>query len=219
MVQASCQRLIALLAVSAAKARRYLSGTLWPDLAEDQASACLRSSVWRTQRVAPGLLRTSNSTIELVVGTHIDARAFVQVAQELLRDPSDDTLARCAQQAMWEDFLPGWYEDWVLTERERLRQLQLHVLEEIAVQLAVRGYYAAAVDAGLAAVHHEPLRESAHRTVARVHLMEGNRVEALKQYRRYHELLGKHLGVEPSDDFTRMVSMAPLRSQHAKASG
>jgi DNA-binding SARP family transcriptional activator len=118
---------------------------------------------------------------------------------------------------MWEEFLPGWYEDWVLTERERLRQMQLHVLEEVAVQLAARGYYAAAVDAGLAAVRHEPLRESAHRVVARIHLMEGNRVEALKQYRRYRELLAKNLGVQPSGDFASMVSLAPLGSQHAKA--
>jgi DNA-binding SARP family transcriptional activator len=167
--------------------------------------------------LAPGLLRTSASTIELAAGTAIDALAFVQAAHGLLRSPGDDTLDRCALEAMWEDFLPGWYEDWVLTERERLRQLQLHVLEEIADQLAARGRYAAAVDAGLAAIRHEPLRESAHRVVARVHLMEGNRAEALKQYRRYEDLLARHLGVQPSEDFANLVSLDPLRSQHTKA--
>jgi hypothetical protein len=57
------------------------------------------------------------------------------------------------------ELLPGWYDDWVMFERERLRQLQLHALETMAHRLAKEHRYADAVDVALAAVRLEPLRE------------------------------------------------------------
>jgi DNA-binding SARP family transcriptional activator len=64
---------------------------------------------------------------------------------------------------------PGWYDDWVLLERERLRRLRLHALEVLADKLVREGRYGEAVQATYAAVRTEPLRESAHRAVVRVH--------------------------------------------------
>jgi hypothetical protein len=42
------------------------------------------------------------------------------------------------------ELLPGWYEDWLLFDRERLRRLSLHVLEHAARQLCAAGRYATA---------------------------------------------------------------------------
>jgi DNA-binding SARP family transcriptional activator len=50
----------------------------------------------------------------------------------------------------------------------------------------------------VAAVAAEPLRESAHSALIRLHLAEGNRSEALRQYCRYRRLLRAELGVEPT---------------------
>ena len=63
-----------------------------------------------------------------------------------------------------------------------------------------------AVEAGLAAVAAEPLRESAHRALIAAHLAEGNRSEAMRQFEFYRMLLGKELGLEPS---AMMASLAP----------
>src|SRR5262249_3418614 len=87
------------------------------------------------------------------------------------------------------ELLPDWYDDWVLLERERLRELRLHALEALALRLAALGRFAEAVEAGLAAVRSEPLRESAHRVLIRLHLAEGNRHRALCQYREYTRLM------------------------------
>jgi DNA-binding SARP family transcriptional activator len=57
---------------------------------------------------------------------------------------------------------------------------------------------AQAIEAGLAAVAGEPLRESAHRALIRVHLQEGNRVEAIRQFTACKNILRDELGVEPS---------------------
>ena len=60
-----------------------------------------------------------------------------------------------------------------------------------------RGPFGKAIEVGLTAVAGEPLRESAHRALMRVHLAEGNPSEALRQYRLCRRCLGV-LGLEPS---------------------
>jgi DNA-binding SARP family transcriptional activator len=72
------------------------------------------------------------------------------------------------------------------------------VLECVCERLAARGEYARALEAGLTAVAGEPLRESAHRAVVKVHVAEGNHAEAIRQYRLYRELLHDQLGLTPS---------------------
>ncbi|MGH8932083.1 MAG: AfsR/SARP family transcriptional regulator [Egibacteraceae bacterium] len=105
-----------------------------------------------------------------------------------------------------EQLLPHWVaDDWVLLERERLRQLCLHGLEALCERLLAFGRHAEAVEAGLAAVHGEPLRESAHRMLISAHLAQGNRCEALREYLGYRRLLWDELGIEPSPLITQLV--------------
>jgi Bacterial transcriptional activator domain. len=58
----------------------------------------------------------------------------------------------------------------------------------------------------LAAVSGEPLRESAHRQLIEVHLAEGNRVEALRQYEAYRQLMRDELGLGPSPHIVNLVT-------------
>ncbi len=110
------------------------------------------------------------------------------------------------------DLLPGWYDDWVIVERERIRQLRLHALEVLCENLSRSGRHAQAVDAGLSAVAEEPLRESAQRALIAAHLREGNVSEAVRQYDRYRKLLGASLGLEPSFEVTlQSVTKRPDR--------
>jgi DNA-binding SARP family transcriptional activator len=104
------------------------------------------------------------------------------------------------------DLLPDWYDDWVLLERERFRQVRLHALEVLSTRLAAAGRMGGAIDAATLAVSIEPLRESAHRAVIRLHLDEGNVGEAMRQYETYRTLLKRDLGLEPSPAIARLVS-------------
>jgi DNA-binding SARP family transcriptional activator len=51
----------------------------------------------------------------------------------------------------------------------------------------------------------EPLRESAHSTLIEMHLAEGNRSEAWRQFQRCRRLLREELGVEPSDSMRLLL--------------
>ncbi|WP_435876791.1 AfsR/SARP family transcriptional regulator, partial [Streptomyces achromogenes] len=106
------------------------------------------------------------------------------------------------------ELLPGWDEEWVLLERERLRQLRLHALDALADGLTRQGSPALALEAALASIRIEPLRESAHRAVVAAHLSEGNVIEAVRHYRAYRQLLRDELGLEPSAQLARMIPAA-----------
>jgi DNA-binding SARP family transcriptional activator len=92
----------------------------------------------------------------------------------------------------------GWYDDWVLVERERLRQRMLHRLEELSRRLASAGRFADAVEAAIVAIGAEPLRESAQRVLIEAHVAEGNLSEARRIWREYRDLIHRELGVDPS---------------------
>ena len=62
------------------------------------------------------------------------------------------------------------------------------------------------MDAGLAAISGEPLRESAHRVLIEAHLAEGNASEALRQYETYRRLLDEELGLAPSPRMRALVA-------------
>ena len=104
-----------------------------------------------------------------------------------------------------DDLLPEWYEDWVLLERERLRQICLHGLEALSRRLGSLGLHAQAVEAGLAAVGVEPLRESAQRALIEAHLAEGNASEAIRQFDRYAVLLEQELGIRPGESLRSLL--------------
>ena len=91
-------------------------------------------------------------------------------------------------------------------EREQLRLTSLYALESICDQLLTMGRHAQASAAAMAAVHSEPLRESAHRALIRVCLAEGNASEALRQYHTYAALLRDELGLVPSELMRDLVS-------------
>jgi DNA-binding SARP family transcriptional activator len=199
------QRLVAHLCLSGRPARAAIAGHLWPDVPEDHALGSLRSTLWRLHKVAPGLIDVSGDALSLAAGVRVDVRELSDWA-ERVRDPhagvEDVTVPPAVLRG---DLLPGWYDDWVLLERERVRQLRLHTLEALAVRLLAVDRLADALEVAYAAVRAEPLRESAHRTVVRVHLAEGNLVEAIRAHSRFREMLWDELGVPPSELMTRLL--------------
>jgi DNA-binding SARP family transcriptional activator len=105
------------------------------------------------------------------------------------------------------NLLPGFYDDWALIERERVRQRVLHALEALSERLAAGGRFADAIESALLATSAEPLRESAHRSLIRAHVAEGNLTEARRAYLAYQGLMQRELGVLPSRHFTASLGV------------
>jgi DNA-binding SARP family transcriptional activator len=201
----SAQRLVALLALQERPVQRiYVAGKLWPDSSDQRAMASLRSAVWRANRPAHLVVRTRDSRLALAPHTRIDLREALVQAQSLIDGTAPDGIS-FGDFLLTGELLPDWYDDWLLIERERVRQLRLHALEALTARLVDRARYGEATETALSAIAGEPLRESAHRALIRVHLAEENPSEALRQYELFRELLAATLGLRPSRQLTALV--------------
>jgi DNA-binding SARP family transcriptional activator len=194
------QRVVAFVALHERKLLRpYVAGSLWLDRPEERAAANLRSALWRIQRLAPLLLDVDARALRIGGCVRVDLREAEEMARSELGG------GRLPPHALAADLLPDWYEDWVLIERERFRQLRLRALEAACSRLTEEGHLDEALDAGLLALSGEPLRESAHRALVRLHLAAGNAVEARRQYELCRRLLHEQLGVEPSERMRELI--------------
>lgn len=190
------QRLLAFVAVSEGSATRdRVFATLWPESDRQRATGNLRSVLWRLPKPVRGAVAAGPAAIRLDPEVQCDVVGFIGLARQLIRGVVPE---RVDLHSLNHDLLPTWYDDWVLLERERLRQLRMHALESLAATLSASGRFGEAIDAALLAVAAEPLRESAHRRLVEVHLAEGNQSEAIRHYEQYRQLLADELGVEPS---------------------
>ena len=203
------QRLVAHLCLCPRPTRTATAGRLWPDFPEDHAHGSLRSALWRLNKAAPGLIEVSGSALRLAGGVRVDVQEFNDWAQRAIAPPGGADDVAVPDGTLLGDLLPGWYDDWVLLERERLRRLRMQALEAVAARLAFVGRHCEALEAAYAAVRADPLRESAHRTVVRVHLAQGNLVEALRAYDFFRTLVEDELGVLPTEQMTRLVQGIP----------
>jgi DNA-binding SARP family transcriptional activator len=204
----SAERLVAFLAMqNRSLHRQYVAGSLWPETTDDRASANLRSSLWRLRQRGQPLVEATATHLRLREEVWVDVHEVLALVWRVIDSApilSEVNLATLSAPA---GLLPDWYEDWVLVEQERFHQLRIHALEILCERLTSFRRFGQAVEAGLAAVRGEPLRESSHRALIKAYLAEGNSGEALRQYRRYRQLLHEELGLVPSVEMNSLIGL------------
>jgi DNA-binding SARP family transcriptional activator len=201
-----CKKLLVFVALHNGRVdRRHAAGTLWPDVSDERASGNLRSVLWRLRGAGIEILEVNKMCISLRRGTVVDINVLFDWAGRVIggtATTSELTIPSCNFEAF--ELLPGWYDDWVIFERERLRQRLLHGLESLCCVLSELGRHSDAVEAGIGAVEIDPLRESAQRSLIEAHLAEGNIIEAYRVYKAYERLVHQELGVSPSQKISSL---------------
>jgi DNA-binding SARP family transcriptional activator len=201
------QRLVAVLALRGRMSRSRLAGTLWPETTEHRALARLRTGIWRINNVTDRLVVSTSGTVDLGAEVDVDVQRLIADSLAIMRaEPPSPVENAHAMLDDAGDLLPDWEDEWLLADRERLRQMRLHVLEAVAEQLTDRGSFGLAMEAALAALRMDSLRESAHRTVISIHLAEGNISDARRAYDRCRLIMVRDVGVEPSPAITRLLA-------------
>ena len=208
-VPVSSQRLLAYLSLKdRAVGRLAIAGTLWPDATELHAGASLRSALTRLDGMREAVV-SSSSGLRLAESVTVDFQSAASLARRLLqpgssRDESD--LSAAAISALSFELLPDWYDDWVVDAAEDWRQTRMNALEVQARMLIDRGRLAEAAGVAQIVIRVEPLRESAHALLIRVHLAEGNQSAALREFGQYRKLLLLELGLEPTALLSGLVA-------------
>ena len=150
------------------------------------------------------LLAADNGTLALAPEALVDIRTIVARARALFTDSAADEVDLTLFSG---ELLPDWFDDWVLAERERVRQVCLHGLDRLAAVFLARKEYPQAIDAALLAIRVDPLRELSQRLLLEIHLAEGNLSEAIREFERYKALLWDELQIEPSRNLRELVAV------------
>ena len=207
------QRLLAVLALRERVGRTRLAGMLWPAATHRQAQANLRKACWRLHDAAPGHDLVVGVGRDLLLGPAVvsDVAALVRLVHDRVRPgagppaPPDLEPLEPLVHPEAADLLTDWDDAWLVPDRERLRQLRLHLLEDWAGRLTDAGDYGLALEVALCALRADELRESAHRAVIKVHRAEGNVHEARQAFARCTSVLGREIGVAPSSATAALV--------------
>ncbi|HEY0933244.1 MAG TPA: BTAD domain-containing putative transcriptional regulator [Trebonia sp.] len=205
----SSERLLAFLAVRGDPVGRpEAAAALWPDCSDTRAASNLRSVLWRLPVQQGGVVSARDGRLALAPDIVTD---LTEIASRL----ADGTVTgdEKSLSLLQQEVLPGWPETWLVTTRESFHQVRLRALERLCDQHREAGHMDSALAAGLAAVACDPLRESAHRRLAVIHISEGNLADALRQYHVYRDLVRSELGLPPSPQFRRLI--APLLGRPA----
>ncbi len=195
--------------------RETLACLLWADIDAAQARKNLRQALWQIQTVLQSVVDFDtnrlltldsdwvqlNSVDFLALDVNVVEQA-VDACREIRGVDLTDTQRAQLENAVriyHGDLLEGWYQDWCLSERERLQNYYLTALNKLVGCCDARGW----IDSGLAHAERilrcEPTEEQAHYHIMHLHWIAGRRTQALRQYQRCEKILMQELGVQPSE--------------------
>lgn len=179
--------------------RDHLAELLWPDRPRDRGMANLRAALWRLPAAVRAVVHSSRGVLSLQPDMTIDTD---------LLDRPPETLAPLLDR-LSAPLLPGWYDEWVLVERERLEMRRIEALERLAWHRLGSSMFAEAIDIALTALASEPYRESLHRVIIEAHIGERNYSEARRHLGWLTSLLASELGVAPSSATRGLLARIP----------
>lgn len=207
-----------LLHRNAPQDRSHLAFLLWPDSTEAQAHTNLRKLLHQLRRSLPDadhFLRVDNHNLQWLPARP-DAfwtLDILEIEQAMVRIEQakriQDTTAmrRELEQVMHlyrGDLLPTCFDEWILPERDRWRQIFLHAAQRLITILEEEGDYDAAITAAQQLLRQDFLHEATYRQLMRLYGLLGDRAAALRVYHTCITVLERELGTEPSE-VTRAV--------------
>ncbi len=195
--------------------RETLAALLWGGLPDVDARNNLRQTLTNLRKLVGPYLLIDRETVTFLATPPcaVDVDAFLHNLKNA------EGQGEAGQVESWQaasavyagDFLAGFvvrdapeYEEWLLAQRARYRELALHALHALTELLMARGDYGRAVDSAARLLALDPWREEAHRQLMRLKARTGQRSAAIAQYEICRQVLEQELGVEPSAETTAL---------------
>lgn len=205
-VPEGAQRLVVLFALRRHASRAAAAALLWPEVDERRAAGNLRSALWRLRRAGLMIITEREGVLSMIAGSQTDVDLLCQRLAEQAARPIDGSDLTATAAAL--NLLPGWYEEWLEPERDRIRERVLSALIMVAVRLGRSGRCADAIDTALVAVAADPLRDGAQAALIAAHLAEGNVGEAHRAYAVHRNAMRRELGRGPSERLRQLAAEA-----------
>ena len=201
--------------------REGVASTLWGDQCTTATSKTyLRKALWQLQsslQAATGpaadiiqadrewIRVVSSAPLRLDVATLEEACVRVRDVPGAKLSNEEADLLRAAASVYASDLLDGWYQDWCLVQRERLRQVYLLMLDK----LMAYSEHVGACETGLAygenSLRCDRARERTYRQLIRLHHTLGDRTGALRMYERCVATIREELDTAPSAETIALI--------------
>lgn len=203
--------LLAYLAVRTPHAvpREELLALLWPEEPTDIARNRLRVLLNTLKQnlepagvISSSVLVAERYTVRLASERFTsDYHDFLDALQSAKDAISAEDTIRFLEQALicyQGEFLAGFYDEWILSERSRLFDLRYHALRELTFRLMSSQTPERAIEYARQAVAAEPLDEEAHCDLIRLYELLGQPSASLRQFAQLKRLLQEELKAAPS---------------------
>jgi predicted ATPase/DNA-binding SARP family transcriptional activator len=221
------RKAIALLAFLAMTRQRHgrdlLAALLWPDHDQTTARAALRRTLSTlVADIGKNWLEIDHDTI----GLNWNANAWIDVVEfrRLLLEAwqphghADSEICDSCLPLLSKavslykgDFLAGFtlrdsadFDDWQSVQAQNLQREFMDALKRLATGFGSQSKFKSAIEYVQRWLALDPLEEKAHRLLMLYYARDDQRAAALAQYQQCVRLLEKELGVEPTEETTRL---------------
>jgi len=214
--------LLAILALAGgtSQSRDKLAGLLWSDRGEPQARDSLKHALTRIRQcfgeAMPAVIVADRQSVRLdPADLSIDVVRFHGLLRAGTTEALEQASALCSG-----DLLEGisirdaGFEDWLQTERQRLRRLHEDALTKLlapALPIATRERAARRLLA------LDPLREAASRALMQVHAERGETAQAVMLFETLRDRLHAELGVKPEAETLKLHELLRRRDEPGAA--
>jgi DNA-binding SARP family transcriptional activator/tetratricopeptide (TPR) repeat protein/energy-coupling factor transporter ATP-binding protein EcfA2 len=219
----SAQSLLAYLALNAGvnQRREKLSSLLWPDANESNSRSYLRQALWRIRKALESgdlnwedYLQISNIDVafDALSDYWLDAELIVDASETL----SDDDLINQVDLYRGE-LLPGFYDEWIVLERDRLLSAY-HRKNSLLVERLIRvGRFDDVLKWSEQWIHLGYSPEPAFRALMIAHASTGNMGLVDAAFQRCEDSLRRELGLRPSAETKELYQR--IKSGEFKTAG
>ncbi len=192
------QSLLAYLALTTGitHRRERLAGLIWPDIPEADARRNLRRALWHIRKAAEGQapLQADDITVAFDARPDVWVDALV-VSQKFSAEKTLEELIQIVS-AYGGELLPGFYDEWVIVERERLQAVFEGRINLLLDRLVEAHSWDEVIEWGERWIALGGAAEPAYQALMIAYSGRGDLSGVGQTYRRCAEALSRDLGVE-----------------------
>ncbi len=188
--------------------RERLAGLFWPDSLESSARNNLRQALWRIRKSIEDENHQYITSDRFHVAFDPDSETWLDV--DILMQELEENAPVEEWVAVYKgELLPGFYDDWVVAERERVRIAFEQRGEKLLAHLEQRSRWNELLDWGENLIARAGALEPAFRAIMLAYFELGDSAKSVATYQRCVEALEDY-GVEPSVETKQLLERISL---------
>ena len=200
------QSLLAFLMIDSGKAfrREKLAGLLWPDTSETNARNNLRQALWRIRKSL--VIENSESqpfflVDDLTITFNAKSDFYLDVNKFEEKSDKHTPIHQIIETvSLYQgELLPGFYDDWIVLERERLQSLFESHIGLLINRLVEAQKWTEVIEWGEHWISLGGVPEPAYRSLMTAHAAQGDLSSVATVYHRCKDSMQNDLGLEPSE--------------------